>query len=282
MGLKFAKMHGLGNDYVYIETFTQAVDAPEQLAKRLSDRHHGVGSDGLILIAPPLAVDAAARMIMYNADGSRGQMCGNGIRCVAKYVHDRGICRRNPLRIETDRGLLQLELTLGADHRVELVRVDMGPPILEASKIPVALRGPHVIDTPVPVGDRVMNITCVSMGNPHGVIFADQLVRVPLSELGPQLERHPVFPERANIHFAQRMAADQLKVMTWERGAGVTQACGTGACAAAVAGVLNRLTDRAVTVSLPGGELQIEWDEATDHVFMIGPATHVFDGELNK
>lgn len=279
MGLRFTKMHGLGNDYVYISTFDQAIANPASLAKAISDRHRGVGSDGLILIAPPTTPTAHVRMEMYNADGSRAQMCGNGIRCVAKFTYERGLARDNPLRIETDAGVLTLALTLDPRQRVQLVRVDMGAPILDPLKIPVSLAGPTVIDASIPLMDTVLAITCISMGNPHAVLFVDQLVRVPMKEWGPRLERHPLFPQRINVHFAQVLKPNRVRVVTWERGAGMTQACGTGACAVCVAGVLTKRTERRITAFLPGGDLELEWDEASDHVFMTGPASEVFQGE---
>jgi len=278
MPLKFTKMHGLGNDYVYVSLFKERVDDPAALARAMSDRHRGVGGDGLILVAPPQGADADVRMIMYNADGSRAQMCGNGIRCVAKLAYERGLARANPLRVQTDAGVLSLDLKLGADERVEAVRVDMGAPILDPKRIPVLLEGENVVARRIALGEQTLSMTCVSMGNPHAVLFALDLTRVPLAEWGPQLERHPLFPERVNVHFVEAVRPDFVKMITWERGTGLTQACGTGACAVCVAGVLNGLTKRAITVELPGGQLQIEWDAARGHVFMTGPATEVFTG----
>ena len=278
MPLKFTKMHGLGNDYVYVSLFKERVDDPAALARAMSDRHRGVGGDGLILVAPPQGADADVRMIMYNADGSRAQMCGNGIRCVAKLAYERGLARANPLRVQTDAGVLSLDLKLGADERVEAVRVDMGAPILDPRRIPVLLEGENVVARRIALGEQTLSMTCVSMGNPHAVLFALDLTRVPLAEWGPQLERHPLFPERVNVHFVEAVRPDFVKMITWERGTGLTQACGTGACAVCVAGVLNGLTKRAITVELPGGQLQIEWDAARGHVFMTGPATEVFTG----
>lgn len=282
MPLRFTKMHGLGNDYVYVSTFDQVVPDPPSLARAVSDRHRGIGSDGLILVAPPAVPDADVRMVMYNVDGSRGQMCGNGLRCVAKLAYERGLARRNPLRVQTDRGVLTLDLTL-VGGRVTEVRADMGPPILDPQRIPVALPGKLAVDVPLPAdapgAAQGLRLTAVSMGNPHGVLFVPDAAAVPLEEWGPQLERHPLFPERANIHFAQVLAAGRVRMVTWERGSGITQACGTGAAAVCVAGVLTSRSGRAVTVELPGGELRIVWDEASGHVFMTGPATEVFTGE---
>jgi diaminopimelate epimerase len=276
--LKFTKMHGLGNDYVYISTFDQAVSDPAALARAVSDRHRGIGSDGLILIAPPEAAGAHVRMLMFNVDGSRGEMCGNGIRCVAKYAYEHGLARVSPLKVQTDRGVLTVELTLDADERVAEVRVDMGEPILEPRTIPITLSCPRVVNNPLSIEGANLMITGVSLGNPHVVIFTPELARVPLREWGPRIERHPLFPERVNVHFVQVVRRDFVGMITWERGSGITQACGTGAAAACVAGVLNGVTDRAITARLPGGALRLEWLEAGNHVFMTGPATEVFSG----
>lgn len=279
MALRFTKMHGLGNDYVYINTFEQTVDDPEALAIAVSDRHRGIGSDGLILIAPPNVPDAHVRMIMFNADGSRSQMCGNGVRCVAKYAYDHGLSRQNPLRISTDRGVLTLELKLGTDGKVATARVDMGEPILTPAKIPVALPGEKLVNQPLDIFGRTLKFTAVSMGNPHAVFFVDDLDAVPLREWGPVLERHALFPERMNIHFVRIARPDHVDMVTWERGAGPTQACGTGASAVCVAGVLTGVTQRRISAKLPGGELLLEWSERDNHVFKTGPATEVFSGE---
>ncbi len=303
MPLRFTKMHGLGNDYVYVNTFEQRVADAPALAQAISERHRGVGSDGLILIAPPGAdgpprdadgrpVEADVRMIMYNADGSRSQMCGNGVRCVAKYAYDHGLARRNPLRVATDRGVLTMDLTLDSAGRVAQVRVDMGPPILRPAEIPVALGGERLVSAPIPLAGinglkvgsgrepipPMLHLTAVSMGNPHAVFYEPDLMAVPLDAWGPALERHPLFPQRINVHFVQVIRPDYVKMITWERGTGPTQACGTGASAVCVAGVLNNFTQRKLTAALPGGELLLEWDEATQHVFMTGPATEVFEG----
>jgi diaminopimelate epimerase len=279
MPLRFTKMHGLGNDYIFISLFDQAVADPPRLAQAISDRHRGVGSDGLILIAPPGDDDVAARMWMFNADGSRAQMCGNGIRCMAKLLYERGLARHNPLRIATDAGVLTLDLSIGPDDRVAAVRVDMGVPALAPRQIPVALDGQRVVARPLSLGARRLEVTLVSMGNPHAVFFTDRVADVPLASWGPELERHPLFPERINVHFAQVLSRQRVRMVTWERGSGTTQACGTGACAVCVAGVLNDFTQREISVELPGGELDVVWDAATDHVHMAGPATEVFNGE---
>lgn len=278
-GLRFTKMHGLGNDYVYVGIFDQQVADPESLARAISDRHRGIGSDGLILVGPPGKTDAHIRMQMHNSDGSRAQMCGNGIRCVAKLAYERGWARVNPMRIATDAGVLTLQLTLDAQDHVQRVRVDMGAPILKARDIPVALDLEKVVRQPIEFCGTSLPMTCVSMGNPHAVFFVDDLTRVPLATWGPVLEKHALFPQRINVHFVQILDRGRVRMVTWERGAGPTQACGTGATAVCVAGVLTGNTDRHILAQLPGGELELEWDEATNHVFKTGPATEVFSGE---
>lgn len=277
MGLQFTKMHGLGNDYVFISLLDQQVPDPAGLSRAISDRHRGVGSDGLILISSPDARDAHVRMIMHNADGSRAEMCGNGIRCLAKLVYERGWARKNPLQVQTDRGVLTLELTL-EQERVSKVRVDMGAPILDPQRIPVAVEGDRAVGLPIAIPGAGLKMTCVSMGNPHAVFFTQILDEIPLAQWGPQLEHHDRFPQRTNVHFVQVRGRDRLRMLTWERGAGITQACGTGAAAVCVAGVLNNLCERQVTIMLPGGELELDWDAESDHVFKTGPATEVFTG----
>jgi diaminopimelate epimerase len=279
MPLQFTKMHGLGNDYVFVSLFDQQLADPPALARAISHRHHGVGSDGLILVVPPTDAGAHVRMIMYNADGSRAQMCGNGIRCLAKLAYERGLARDNPLRVQTDRGILMLDLTLDASRRVTEVRVDMGEPILEPRRIPVALTGERVVGRPLECAGNTLRMTCVSLGNPHAVFFVPDLADVPLGDWGPRLESHPVFPERANVHFVQVLRRNLVRMVTWERGAGPTQACGTGASAVCVAGVLNDFTDRSLAAELPGGVLHLEWDQPTNHVSMTGPAVEVFTGQ---
>ncbi|MFQ3651058.1 MAG: diaminopimelate epimerase [Gemmataceae bacterium] len=283
--LRFIKMHGLGNDYVYVDCFSQAepVD-PAGLARAVSDRHFGIGSDGLILVCPARTAEAHARMRMFNADGSESEMCGNGIRCVAKLVHDHGLSSANPLRIETGRGILTLHLNI-RDGKVDTVRVDMGEPILEAERIPTTLPGPQVIDVPLPLSSEQggsigidLRGSCVSMGNPHVVIFVPDVAVVPLEKLGPLLETLSVFPRRINVHFAQVLSPAELIMRTWERGSGITMACGTGACAVAVAGVLTQRTGRSVLAHLPGGDLHLDWNPSDNHVYMTGPATEVFHG----
>ncbi len=286
----FTKMHGLGNDYVYVDCFRQPPPRdPAGLACRVSDRHFGVGSDGLILITPSEVADA--RMRMFNADGSEAEMCGNGVRCVAKYVHDHGIAPKPRVTIETGRGVLTLDLTV-RNGRAEQVRVDMGEPIIQASDIPTTLPGEPVVNVPLPdwpaarsLPDLLTNagseakVTCVSMGNPHAVIYCRDVAKVPLETVGPVLENAPVFPRRINVHFVQVHSAGEATMRTWERGSGITLACGTGACAVAVAGVLTGRTGRELLAHLPGGDLKLEWSERDNHVYMTGPATEVFSGE---
>ncbi len=277
--MRFTKMQGAGNDYVYVDCFHERVpqrsDELASLARRISDRHFGVGGDGLILICPSERADA--RMRMFNADGSESEMCGNGIRCVAKYVYDHGICRSETLRIETGRGVLALDLeTQGG--RVRRVRVDMGPPILQSNAIPTSLPGDPPVDAELQVGDRKLRVTCVSMGNPHCVIYVDEPTDELVLGLGPKIETHPAFPNRVNAEFVQVLAPDEVRMRVWERGTGETLACGTGACAVAVAGVLTGRTRRHVVAHLPGGDLELEWAEGGS-VFMTGPAEEVFTGE---
>lgn len=283
--MRFVKMHGCGNDYVYVDCISQPPpDNPSDLARAMSDRHRGVGSDGLILIhKSPVA---AARMRMFNADGTEGEMCGNGVRCVAKLVFDRGLSRDNPMRIETGRGVLTLDLTVEGD-RVTMARVDMGEPILESRRIPVAVEADRVVDFPLPWLREAwfdgcglkLGLTCVSMGNPHAVMFCDDVVGVPLADVGSRWERAAFFPNRANIHFVQVNGRDEITMRTWERGSGATLACGTGACAAVVAGGLTGRTGRRLLAHLPGGDLELDWSEADNHVYMTGPAVEVFAGD---
>ncbi len=271
-------MHGTGNDYVYVNCFSETVEHPSETAVRISDRHFGVGSDGLILIAPSQVADF--QMIMYNADGSRAQMCGNGIRCVGKYVHDRGLTAKTTVTVETLAGIKTLALTLD-NGQVSGVTVDMGAPVLEPAEIPVQAAGERFVDVPVPVDGVLRNITAVSMGNPHAVVFVPRAEDLKLTEIGPAFEHHALFPERVNTEFVEVVDRETLKMRVWERGAGETLACGTGACASLVAAVLCGYCGREATVKLLGGDLQIRWDETTGHVFMTGPAAFVFDGEID-
>jgi diaminopimelate epimerase len=275
--LKFTKMHGIGNDYVYVNTFDQEVPGdPSKLAVAISDRHFGVGSDGLILIGPSEVADA--RMRMFNADGSESEMCGNGVRCVAKYIYDRGIARKGRVNVETGRGILVLDLEVEKDV-VARVRVNMGSPILEAAKVPTTLAGDPPIDVPLSVEGHDLRITAVSMGNPHAVAFVDDLSKFPVRRVGPALERHPSFPRRVNAHFVQVISENEVRMRTWERGSGITLACGTGACAVAVAGMLTSRTRNRVLAHLPGGDLSLDWDGPGAPIFMTGPATEVYSGD---
>jgi diaminopimelate epimerase len=276
--MKFTKMHGLGNDYVYVSLFDQKApsDLPK-LAIAVSDRHFGVGSDGLILIGPSERADA--RMRMFNADGSESEMCGNGVRCVAKYIHDHGIAAKDRVTVETGRGVLTLDLTLERG-KVKTVRVDMGEPILEASRIPTMLPGDPPIDAPLSVHGVDLWVTAVSMGNPHAVAYVSDVTNFAVETLGPLIERHPAFPARVNVHFVEVLGPSEVRMRTWERGSGITLACGTGACAVCVAGVLTGRTESRLLAHLPGGDLELEWSARGAPVFMTGPATEVFSGEF--
>ncbi len=274
--LKFIKMHGLGNDYVYVDCFRQPTPSdPVGLAKLVADRHFGVGGDGLILVCPSEIADA--RMRMFNADGSKSEMCGNGIRCVAKLVHDQGISPKNRLTIETGRGVLVLDLEI-VGGKVSQVRVDMGEPILEAALIPTTLPGSPPKEAEIILGSQILRFTCVSMGNPHAVTFVNAIETSLVFGIGPQVETHPFFPKRTNVEFVRVDNRGEFTMRVWERGSGETLACGTGACAVLVAGVLTGRLDRRVIGHLQGGDLQLEWEESTNHVFMTGPATEVFHG----
>lgn len=274
--LKFVKMEGLGNDYVYVDCFRQPIPQdPAALARVIADRHFGVGGDGLILVCPSDKADA--RMRMFNADGSESEMCGNGVRCVAKLVHDHGIATKPRLTIETGRGVLTLDLEIESG-KTRRVRVDMGEPILEAARIPTTLAGNPPVLADLPVGGRTLALTCVSMGNPHAVCFVDSITDELVLGLGPQVENHPAFPRRVNVEFVRVDNPGEFTMRVWERGSGETLACGTGACAVAVAGVLTGKLNRKVVGHLRGGDLLLEWDQATNHVFMTGPAVEVFQG----
>lgn len=274
--MKFTKMEGLGNDYVYVNCLFEQVDNPSSLAVRISDRHFGIGSDGLILIKPSETADFC--MDMYNADGSRSEMCGNGIRCVGKYVYDHGLTEKTELSIETLAGIKYLTLSV-KDGTVREVTVDMGAPELNPKRIPAASEKDRLVKEPVAVGDEIYEATCVSMGNPHAVVFVDSTEAFPLETVGPMLEMHEMFPNRVNAEFVQVLNRREANMRVWERGTGETLACGTGACASAVACILNGLTEEEVTLHLLGGDLKIRWDRAKDRVYMTGPATTVFEGE---
>lgn len=299
--MRFTKMHGLGNDYVYVNCFSENVINPAETAVKVSDRHFGIGSDGLILIMPSDVADV--RMRMFNADGTESEMCGNGVRCVAKYAYDNGlVSAREPqqavcerllrgaagqaervceIAVETGRGVLTLGLAVGGG-RVEQVCVNMGEPILRPAEIPVNVTGMQAVGIPFIVEGYDLLMTCVSMGNPHAVFFQSDVASVDLERVGPAVENHEMFPQRVNAHFVQRVADDEVIVRTWERGTGVTLACGTGASAVCVAGVLASKTGRQITAHLPGGDLQLLWSEDDNHVYMVGPASEVFSGEWRE
>ena len=275
--MKFTKMQGIGNDYVYVNCLQETIENPSELAKKISYRNYGVGSDGLIMINPSDKADF--EMEMYNADGSRGEMCGNGIRCVAKYVYDYGLTDKTSISVETLAGIKYLDLTV-EDGKVVLVKVDMGKPMLRPEEVPVVSEKEEVIDEPITVDGQEYRMTCVSMGNPHAVVFIDQDVKeFPLETVGVKFENHERFPKRVNTEFVNVLDRHTAQMRVWERGSGETLACGTGACAVAVACALNGLTEDEVTVKLLGGDLQIKWDREKNTVYMTGPAEVVFDGE---
>ena len=303
--MKFTKMHGLGNDYIYIDGSREVVAAPAELARRMADRHLGVGGDGLILILPPESPEADCRMEMYNADGSRAQMCGNGIRCVAKYVYDHGIAHREVLRIDTDAGRREVRVISSSAGTAECLEVDMGAPRLMRSALPMVDGGDSTeaaIDVPLEVGSHTFRVTAVSMGNPHLVVrvddagrsaarvlagdvrvsgFSRELSALDLQTWGPRFEEHPWFPERVNTEFVTARSRREIDLRVWERGSGETLACGTGACAAAVAAVLNDWCDPDIVIHLRGGDLRVRWDRRAGDgsVYMAGPAVEVFEGE---
>jgi diaminopimelate epimerase len=274
--MRFTKMQGAGNDYVYVDCFHQPVPPdPAGLARRISDRHFGVGGDGLILICPSRQADA--RMRMFNADGSEAEMCGNGVRCVAKYVYDHRLCRKKTLTIETGRGVLTLNLELSGDT-VHRVRGDMGEPILEAPRIPTTLPGSPVVNAELPLDGCTLRVTCVSMGNPHCVTYVDRLGDDWVLGIGPRVENDIHFPRRVNAEFVEVISPGEIRMRVWERGSGETLACGTGACAVCVAGVLAGRTQRKILAHLPGGDLELHWGD-DNHVYMTGPAVEVFSGQ---
>lgn len=275
--MRFTKMHGCGNDYVYIDCTENVIDDPSRLAIRLSDRHFGVGSDGLICIESSEKADF--KMVMYNADGSQGKMCGNGIRCVGKYVYDYGLTDQTTITVETLGGIKTLNLHV-KDGVVDTVRVCMGRPQFRAEDIPANVQETQLVEFPITVLDETYAITCVSMGNPHGVVFVDDVDALDLAHIGPHFEHHPFFPERINTEFVQVLEDGSLKMRVWERGSGETLACGTGTCAALAAAVVCGKANNHATVFVRGGALDIEWDREQDLVYMTGPAATVFDGEL--
>lgn len=275
--MKFTKMHGCGNDYIYVNCLEEKVPNPVEAAKKLSDRHFGIGSDGLILIHPSDKADF--RMEMYNADGSESAMCGNGVRCIAKYVYDYGLTDKTKVELETKAGIKYLDLKV-ENGKVSMVTVDMGEPILVPREIPVASDKERVIAEPITVGGTDYEFTAVSMGNPHAVVFVEDTESIDIEEIGPKFEFHEMFPERVNTEFIQIVDKKRINMRVWERGTGETLACGTGACASVVACVLNGLTDNEVFVHLLGGDLLVKYDQKQNKVFMTGPAVTVFDGEV--
>ena len=276
--MKFTKMHGIGNDYIYVNGFKETVMNPSEAAKRLSDRHFGVGGDGLILIQPSEKADF--KMEMYNSDGSLGAMCGNGIRCVGKYVYDYGLTDQTRVSVETKSGIKFLDLT-AKQGKVSQVEVDMGEPVLKPESVPVSLEGDSVIDREFTLGEKKYRITCVSMGNPHCVVPVENVQELEIEKMGPLFEHHSLFPDRVNTEFIRVLDRENVQMRVWERGSGETLACGTGACAVAVACVLNGWTQEQITVHLLGGELKIRWDRERNRVFMTGPAQTVFEGEID-
>lgn len=276
--MRFTKMQGLGNDYVYVNCFEETVAHPSETAVQVSDRHFGIGADGLILIKPSTKADF--EMEMYNADGTRAEMCGNGIRCVAKYVYDKGLTDKKRISIVSAGQVKHLELTVDQEDKVSLVRVNMGSPILDPKRIPVMVPGERAVDVPIRVGGITYRMTCVSMGNPHAVVFVENVGDLKLEQTGPLFESHELFPNRTNTEFVEVVDRRHVKMRVWERGTGETLACGTGCCATAVACVLNGLTDNNVTVGVLGGEIQVTWDREENLVYMTGPAATVFEGEI--
>ena len=275
--LRFAKLHGTANDFVFVDAREGFPGDPAALAPLLCDRRRGIGGDGLILVERPTTADAHCRMVVYNADGGRPEMCGNGIRALAKFVHDHGLVHADPLRVETDAGIKTIHAAV-EDGRVVRVTVDMGVPEWNGRAIPVAADG-EVIERPLEVAGRSWRITCVSMGNPHCVVFVDDVGGLPLADIGPRFERHPFFPRGVNTEFVRVRSPERLEMRVWERGAGETLACGTGACAAAVAAARTERSGRQVIVALPGGELEIDW-RTDDRVLMTGDAVEVFEGQV--
>ncbi len=277
--MKFTKMHGTGNDYIYVNGLIENIENPAEFAIQYSDRHKGIGSDGLVMILASETCDF--RMRMFNADGSESEMCGNASRCIGKYVYDKGLTNKTTLTLETLAGVKVLQLFIGADQKVEKVTVDMGEPILDAALIPVTSDKNRVINEPLAFNSEIRyNITTVSMGNPHAVIFTTDILQLDLPKIGPVIENATIFPRRTNTEFIEVLTNNHVKMRVWERGSGETMACGTGACASVVAGVLNGLISRRTTVELLGGELTIEWKEEDNHVYLTGGATTVFEGEI--
>lgn len=275
--LKFTKMHGAGNDYIYMNGFVQEIEDPSALAIRLSNRNFGIGSDGLVLILP--SENSDFRMQMFNSDGSEAEMCGNASRCVGKYVYDNGLTTKKEIALETKAGVKYITLLEG-DEKARKVTVDMGEPILDPVQIPVKVDKEPVLNFPLDIDGKIWEISCVSMGNPHAVVFTTGIKELDLPLIGPKFEKHPIFPRKTNTEFIEVVDRKTLNMRVWERGAGETLACGTGACAAAVAAILNGYCDRKITIHLIGGDLEIEWDEQNNHVYMTGEAVTVFEGEI--
>ena len=275
--MKFTKMQGLGNDYVYVNCFQEKIENPVETAIKVSNRNFGIGSDGLIMINPSKVADC--EMEMYNADGSRSEMCGNGIRCVGKYVYDYGIAKKPRISVETLAGIKYLDFTIEND-KVKLVKVDMGSPELVPANIPVVAEGDTAIDEPISVDGEEYRMTCVSMGNPHAVVYINDVKGLDIEKVGPKFENHERFPRRVNTEFVRVIDRNTVEMRVWERGSGETLACGTGACAVAVSSILNGYTENKVTVKLLGGDLFIEWDREANKVYMTGPAEVSFDGEI--
>ena len=277
--MKFTKMEGCGNDYVYVNLFEEEIENPEKLSIAVSDRHFGIGSDGLITIGPSEKADF--RMRIYNADGSEAEMCGNGIRCVAKYVYEHKLTDKTEISVESGAGIKYLKLFI-TEGRVVSVRVDMGEPILAPERIPVEAEGDRAVDEPITVAGKEWRMTCVSMGNPHAVVFVDHVADFPIEQYGPEFENHPRFPKRTNTEFVQIISRTEASMRVWERGAAETWACGTGTCATVMACILNGYTDNKVLVHLRGGDLTIEYEPDTNHIYMTGPAREVFTGEWKQ
>lgn len=275
--IKFTKMQGLGNDYVYIDAINQKIENESSLAQIISNRHFGIGSDGLILICSSEIADF--KMRMFNSDGSEAEMCGNGIRCVGKFVYDKGLTNKTTLKIETLAGVKELKINL-KEGKVDTVRVDMGEPILEAEKIPVVSSEKMAKNLELEIEEREFNFTCVSMGNPHAITFIENVENFEVEKYGSKIEVNERFPKKTNVEFIEIVNKEYIKMRVWERGAGETLACGTGACASVVAGIINNLIERKVTVELLGGILEIEWNKEDNHVYMTGPAVTVYEGEL--
>lgn len=276
--IRFTKMHGAGNDYIYINCIDHCIEAPEKLAIEMSDRHYGAGSDGLVLILPSTTCDF--RMRMFNPDGSEAEMCGNASRCVGKYVYDKRLTDKKEITLETNAGIKRLSLFV-SDGYVKSVKVDMGEPVLNGKDIPVDCDSEKIISYPIEVNEKKINVTCVSMGNPHAVIFCNEITDEDINVTGRLIEKHPFFPKKTNVEFCKINDRNNITMRVWERGTGETLACGTGACASLVAAVLNGLADRKATLHLSGGDLQIEWGN-DNHIYMTGPAVTVYEGEWSN